>query len=91
MRLIDQFDCDVTSNMSKYVGCKLDRSKGALTFTQPVLLQSFWGKFELPEEIDKPKIPAEAGQILVKSKEDEKVVSKKEQSKYRTGVGKLIS
>ena len=44
----------------------------------------------MPEEIDKPKIPAEAGQILVKPKDDEKVVSKKEQSKYRTGVGKLL-
>ena len=57
-QLIHQFNCNVTGNMSKYVGCKLDRSKGALTFTQPVLLQSFWDKFDLPEEINKPKIDA---------------------------------
>jgi hypothetical protein len=88
--MTDQFHCDVTGNMDGYVGCKLDRNEeGSVRFTQPVQLQSFVDEYELPDEKDKPTIPAEAGQVFSKPAEDEEL-PQGEQKVYRSGVGKLL-
>jgi hypothetical protein len=77
--------------MDKYVGCKLVRNirEGWLKFTQPVLLQSFEDEFDLPIEKDKPNIPAEAGQVMARAEDGEKV-TQEVQSTYRSGVGKVL-
>jgi hypothetical protein len=61
-QMTDRFDCDALGNMDEYVGCRLERNveERWIKFTQPVQLQSFKDEFGLPDERDKPFIPAEA-------------------------------
>ena len=40
-----RFDCDDVGELTKYVGCKTDRTKNSIKFTQPVLLQSIEDEF----------------------------------------------
>jgi hypothetical protein len=89
-QMTDRFDCDVIGNMDEYVGCKLVRNEeeGWIKFLQPVLLQSYKDEFEIPNEKE-PKIPAEGGQILMPCAEEDGV-KYSDQSKYRSGVGKLL-
>ena len=61
---------------------------GQLKITQPVLMQSFADKFNLPEG-SAPATPAEPRSVLMKARDDE-AVDGTEQSTYRFGVGKLI-
>jgi hypothetical protein len=77
--------------MDEYVGCKLVRNirEGWLKFTQPVLLQSFEDEFYLPIEKNKPNIPAEAGQVMARAEDGEKI-TQEVQSTYMSGVGKLL-
>ena len=88
-QMLDRFDCDDVGNMDEYVGCKIDRNWAdrSLKVTQPVLLQSYTDEFELPKEA--PAIPAEEGQILLPGDDIDKV-NVKEQSIFRSGVGKLM-
>jgi hypothetical protein len=90
-QMTDRFNCDVLGNMDEYVGCKLVRNviEGWLRFTQPVLLLSFEDEFDLPVENDKRNIPAEAGQVMTRAEDGEKVTLEV-QSTYRSGVGKLL-
>jgi hypothetical protein len=90
-QMTDHFNCDVLGNMDEYVGCKLVQNvkEGWLRFTQPVLLQSFQDEFDLPVEMDKPNIPAEAGQLMMRAVAGDKVTVEV-QSTYRSGVGKLL-
>ena len=83
------FDCDDLGKLEEYVGCKIDYNKaeGSLKFTQPVILQSFNDEFDLPDK--SPVTPAEAGQVLVKV-DSKNAISANEQTKYRSGVGKLL-
>ena len=83
------FECDNLGQLEEYVGCKIsyDKKEKSLKFTQPVLLQSFKDEFDLP---GKPPVTlAEAGQVLVKV-DSKNAISVQEQSKYRSGVGKLL-
>jgi hypothetical protein len=88
--MTDGFDCDIIGNMDEYAGCKIERStiEGWIRFTQPVLLQSYADKFDLPEGVD-PTMPADDGQILIPCNPEDGV-KEEEQSSYRTGVGKLL-
>ena len=84
-----RFDCDETGNMDEYVGCKIERNwnERYLRFTQPVMIQSFSDEFNI--EKNKAKTPAEPGQVLLKCDEKNKM-SDKDQTTYRSGVGKLL-
>ena len=57
-----------------------------MKFTQPVLLQSYSDKFELPARIY--KTPAEVGSILVAGKIDEALSPA--QKKYCSGIEKTL-
>eukprot|EP00957_Ditylum_brightwellii_P011828 891591-Ditylum_brightwellii.AAC.1 len=70
------FDCDDIGEDKEYVGCKIniDEKERSMTFTQPVLLQSFEDEFELTEM--KVKTPAEDGSILIKAGPENKLNGK---------------
>jgi hypothetical protein len=53
--------------MIEYVGCKIERDleEPSLRMTQPVLLQSFDGEFNL-SQMGKPGLPAQAGSMISK-------------------------
>ena len=89
-QMMDRFDCDEVGEMKEYVGCKIDHNfdERWIKITQPVLLQSFQDEFDLPDT-KPPKTPAEPGTVLVNGKSEESLATEK-QSKYRSGVGKLL-
>jgi hypothetical protein len=59
-------------------------------FTQPVLLQSYVNEFSIKSG-RLVHTPAETGKVLVKGEdEDESQLNAKEQTKYISGVGKLL-
>ena len=84
-----RFDCDEVGEVKEYVGCKVDHDKKLrqIKITQPVLLQSYEDEYAI--EHKKPSTPAEAGTVLVKGEEGNKVDGK-EHTYYRSGVGKLL-
>ena len=65
----------------------MERKERTLKFMQPVLLQSFVDKFELPTQ--SYKTPAIPGSVL-KPGEKDQVLIKEKITKYRSGVGKLM-
>ena len=87
--MTDRFDCDVIGSMDEYVGCKVTYNKEErwIKLTQPVLLQSFKDEFELPTSL--PNTPAEPGQILMPS-DEENVLNSTDQRTYCKGVRKLL-
>ncbi len=38
--LMERFDCEDCGDIEEYVGCKIERTKNLLKFTQPVLMRS---------------------------------------------------
>ena len=86
--LMERFDCEDCGEFDELLGCKITRlDNGGLKFTQEVLLQSFKDEFDLPEQMS--MTPAVAGNILTKG-DTGLAVSPKEQTKYRSGIGKMI-
>lgn len=85
------FDCDDLGPLEEYVGCKIeyDREKRQMKLTQPVLLQSLEDEFEIDHKGQVPKTPAPPGQVLPLV-DTETIISPEEQTKFRSGVGKLI-
>jgi hypothetical protein len=69
------------------MGCKIERTKNSLKFTQPVLMQSHNDEFELPKKIC--KTPALAGLVLVAGNKEE-ALSPAMQKKYCSGTGKAM-
>ena len=61
--------------------------QGAIKFMQDVLLQSYEDEFDLPSQ--NYATPAKPGNILTKGDTDSALNSEM-QTKYRSGVGKLI-
>jgi hypothetical protein len=86
--LMERFDCDDLGEMTEYIGCKIERDKDSMRLTQPVLLQSFEDEFNLPS--GKPTMtPAEPGKTL-HSGDSEDMIDDTKQTKFRSGVGKLL-
>jgi hypothetical protein len=54
--LMERFDCKDCGDIEEYVGCKIQRTKNLLKFTQPVLMQSYNDKFELPMKTTRHKL-----------------------------------
>ena len=46
--LMERFNCDNCGELEEYAGCKIERKGFPLKFTQPVLIQSYTNKCELP-------------------------------------------
>ena len=88
--MMQRFDCDDVGELKEYVGCTLDWNKEEkwLKFTQPFLLQSYQDEFQLPSD-GKFATPAEPGQVLIKRKPENDLITEK-QCNYRKGVGKLL-
>ena len=88
--MMSRFDCDEVRELKEYIGCKLDwnEEKEWIKITQPVVLQSLKDEFELSEG-QNPLTPAEPGSVLTKEGEAE-LLKHKDQTKYRSGVGKLL-
>jgi hypothetical protein len=85
-----RFDCDEVGELAEYVGCKVDHNKeeGWIKLTQPVLMQSYVDEFDLPEG-EVPRTPATPGSVLQKV-DPKDWLPDELQSKYRSGVGKLL-
>ena len=87
-----RFDCDDVGPMREYVGCKVehDIERRTMKFTQPVMIQSFNGEFNISDLLQRPRsTPAEPGSVLVPALPDD-YVNQKMQRYYRSGVGKLL-
>ncbi len=67
--LMERFDCKDYGDINEYVGCKIERTKNLLKFTQPVLMQSYHDKFDLPKK--NYRTPAPARLVLVAGKKEE--------------------
>ena len=80
-----RFNCEDVGDVNEYVGCKIDRTKERIKFTQPVLIQSLVDEFDLPTQTY--RTPMAEGTVLVES---ETKLNADAQSKYRSGVGKLL-
>jgi len=85
--MMDRFECEDCGEIEEYVGCKIVKDGRELKFTQPVLLQSYSDEFELPNR--NVTTPATPGTVLQKV-EAGKELSGQMQTKYRSGVGKLM-
>ncbi len=83
-----RFDCSDIGDVDEYVGCKVDRAEGTIKMTQPVLLQSYQDEFDTKGG-ETPQTPAAPGTTL-KAGTPEECLSRKDQSVYRKGVGKLL-
>jgi hypothetical protein len=64
-----RFDCDNIGELTEYVGCKVERTKDYVRFTQPVLLQSYVDEFSI-ESGRSVRTPAESGKVLVKGDDE---------------------
>ncbi len=84
--LMERFDYKDCGDIKEYVGCNTERAKNS-SFTQPVLMQSYNDKFELPKKCY--KTPAPAGLVLVAGKKKE-ALSPAMQKKYCSGTGKSM-
>jgi hypothetical protein len=88
--MMEGFDCDNIGELKEYIGCKIDYNKkeGSMKITQPVMIQSFEDKFNLPEG-KAANTPALPGSVLTAGQERDQVAPE-EQSTYRSGLGKLL-
>ncbi len=85
--MMERFECNDCGEIKEYVGCKIVQDGRELKLTQPVLLQSYTDEFELPAcEFATPAVP---GSVL-KPVKNGKELSRSKQTKYRSGVGKLM-
>jgi hypothetical protein len=85
--IMERFDCKDCGEIKECVGCKIVRKKNSLKFTQPVLMQGYNDKFELPKKSN--RMPALAGLVFVAGKKEE-ALSPAMQKKYYSGTGKAM-
>jgi hypothetical protein len=84
---MERFDFKDCGDIKEYMGCKIVRTKKILKFTQPVLIQSYNDKFELPKK--SYGMPASGGLVFVAGKKEE-ALSPAMQKKYCSGTGKVM-
>lgn len=87
---MERFDCDGVGPLREYAGCKVNYgvNQPSLTLPQPVLLQSFADEFPLPGGPN-PTTPAAPDTTLEPAK-PEHLLPSSQQTKFRSGVGKLL-
>ncbi len=88
--LIQQFDCDDCGRLEEYVGKKIEYvDNDVIRFVQTVLMQSYSNEFLLGKRCY--NTPAQPGTVLMKPPIDSnQLLDSKEQSKLRSGIGKLL-
>ena len=82
-------DCDDMGAVMEYIGTKIDTDskKRELKITQPVLVQSLQDEFDFENPNICPETPAPASIHLMASGQP---LSPEQQTKYHSGVGKLL-
>ena len=82
-------DCNDMGAMVEYIGTKrdIDNKKCKSKITQPVLVQSLQDEFVFENPNNCPETPAPAGMHLMASGQP---LSPEQQTKYCSGVGKLL-
>jgi hypothetical protein len=87
--IMQNLDCDDGGEIMEFIGCKIDydRTNKSMRFTQPVLLQSFADEFAMDgnDKANTPGVPMKTLQLG-----DDPPVQDKENTYYRSGVGKLL-
>jgi Reverse transcriptase (RNA-dependent DNA polymerase) len=86
-QLMSLFDCDDVGLMKEYIRNKIEIGNRVMKMTQPVLLKSFVDEFEVSENC-RVNLPAKAGQVLIKGKEEE-IMNEHMTTRFRSGVGNL--
>jgi hypothetical protein len=88
--IMSHVDCEDGGEMKEFVGCKIDhdRSKRALKYTQPVLLESLIDEFSIAKEKDAPTTPGIPLKTLQLGNATQ--VTGERRKYYRSGVGKLL-
>jgi hypothetical protein len=84
---MEKIDCKDCGDIEEYVGCKMARTKNLLKFTQPILMQSYNDKNNLPKT--SYRMPALVGLVLVAGKKEE-ALSPAMQKKFCSGTGKAM-
>ena len=83
------FECDDVGEFEEYVGCQVIRENNKLKLTQPVLIQSFADEFEIEEKIS-AETPGAPGAVLTPVENEIDAVKTEIQTKFRSGIGKLL-
>ena len=83
------FECDDIGDMEEYVGCQINREEGELRISQPVMLQSFEDEFDI-KSVKHAETPASPGTVLTPVNNDGEAVNQQMQTKFRSGLGKLL-
>ena len=88
------WDCKDLGELDEYVGCKAKRTDKITRLTQPVKVRRPQGGFGCKGDNGSsnraPSTPAEPGSVLEFDKEKEPVLSAREQTQYRSGIGVLL-
>ena len=84
---MSRFNCEDCGELNEYVGCKIEQDGKKLKITQLVLMQSLKDEFELPNT--RYTTSAVPKNVLTKVAE-ELALDGKDQTKYWSGVGKLL-
>jgi hypothetical protein len=84
---MESFDYEDCGDIKEYMGCKLERTKNSLKFTQPVLMQRYHDKFDQPKK--SYRMPAPKGLVLVAGKKEE-TLHPAMQKKYCSGTRKAM-
>ena len=88
--IFEHLKCDNEGELMEYVGCKIERTDDEIRLTQPVLLESLVDEFDIPDDQKNAATPGKGGDVLRKPDDDAMLVDSEMQTKYRSGVGKLM-
>jgi hypothetical protein len=84
--LMEQLECNDCGVLTEYIGNKIECVGGdAIRLVQTVLTQNYEDKFKL-----RNRWPAQPGTVLMHPVEGKEVHKPEDQTRLRTGVGKLI-
>ena len=91
LELKEHFSTKEEGEMTEYVGCMVGKNDDGILLHQSDLIKKIEKKFDFEaKKMRNYRIPASAGQGLVKSTEEEGCLSAEKQTEYRSGVGMLL-
>jgi len=85
----DEMECDDVGEFDEYIGCQVIRENKKLKLIQPVLIHSFVDEFEIEEETSAETAGA-PGAVLTPVQNEIDAVRTEVQTKFRSGIGKLL-
>ena len=88
-KLVKEVEIEDVGELKEFVGCEIeiDKSEQSAKFTQPVMIQSFLDEFGAGKK--EQVTPAEPSTVL-KRPESGKILVNKDQSKYGSGIKKMM-